>query len=153
MSEYAPEYTSNEKKQYLIKVCAFALPVVLVFGCWFAPWFHRLITSANCSGINSVFGLNLTVYGIFVGMPVLAGIVLFAVMGPNLMKSIKLSQHPLPGEKVLSKTKYIYGSQARARAYIMLFILSSTFIVAVQGFFWAKELLYLLLYSSVPSCI
>ena len=153
MSEFAPEYTKSEKTQYLIKVCVISLPMSFILLYWFTPWFHQLVVASNCTAFAEIRGLNFIVYGIFVGLPVLAGVILFAIMGPTLIKSIKLAQYPLPGEKVLSKTKYIYGSQARIRAYVIFFLISSTFIVAIQGYFWAKELLYLLLYSSVPSCI
>lgn len=152
MSDYAPEYSQEEKLRYFIKVCAISIPMSFILLYWFTPWFHQFIISSSCVSVVNTRGFSWVIYGIFAVLPCIAGAALLAMMGPKLLASIKQQQYPLPGVKVLSRTKYLYGNAAKIRAYVVLALILSSFIIGMQGIFWAHDFIAHLQASTVTAC-
>lgn len=144
--DYAPEYTTKERIHIILKVLVWAGPLVLTLQFWFFPWLKQYSANAHCHQYGNLTGLHIIFYGLFIGLPLLTACMLLILEGKRSINIIKLGQSPLPGEKVLRPTKYIYGTQAKLKAYlfftIMLFVLG----LSAQGYFWVQPFI-----AKIPS--
>ena len=144
--DYAPEYTTKERISIILKVLAWAGPLVLTLQFWFFPWLKQYSANAHCYQYGNFTGLHIIFYGLFIGLPLLMACMLLILEGKRSINIIKLGQSPLPGEKVLRPTKYIYGTQAKLKAYLFFAIMILVLGLSVQGYFWAQPLI-----TKIPS--
>lgn len=141
MSEYAPQYTRSERIRLLLKYSIWAGPLVLLTHFAFLPWLRGYAARAHCYDYGPVNGLQLVFYGLFVGLPALITLTLYAVEGPRSIKILRGGQSPLPGEKVFRPTKYRYGGRARIRPVLLMLIMLLLVGLALRGLFWAEEII------------
>ncbi len=121
MNHYAPEYTKRERLLAVAKTTAWAIPLFGLTQFWFLPKFSEYAENAHCYVYGDITGLHLVMYFVFVAVPLLPATFLAILEGPRAIRVIKGGQYPLPGEKVYLKTKYVYGTRARLRSYILIF--------------------------------
>lgn len=140
MDNYAPEFTKKERFSLIIKELVWALPLYLVCQFWFFDWLSDYSENAHCYFYGPITGVHLVMYGIFFLMPFTFGVILFRMLGMDAIQTINLGQHPLPGKKVFTKTKYIYGIKAKLRGYIVLICISLFFIMSLWGITTANKL-------------
>lgn len=137
--EYAPEYTTQEKIQLLIKYLVWAIPTMLVFKFWFFPWLNQYAANAHCLQYGHFSGLDVLLFGTLIGLPLVFSVLLFFTIGRRYLKVIKLGQDPLPNEKTLRPTPYIYGAKAKLKAYFGLALIFFLFCLCFQGYFVAQS--------------
>ena len=144
--DYAPEYTTKERINIFLKTLAWAAPLVAALQFWFFPWLNQYVANAHCYQYGNFTGLHIIFYGLFIGLPLLMACMLLILEGKRSINIIKLGQSPLPSEKVLRPTKYIYGTQAKLKAYLFFAIMLLVLGLSVQGYFWAQPLI-----TKIPS--
>lgn len=135
---YAPEYTTKERRIILLKTLGWIVPLAATLNFWFFPWLNQYSVNAHCHHYGNFTGLHIIFYGIFIGLPLLITSVMIVKDGKRSIKIIKLGQSPLPGEKVLYPTKYIYGTQAKIKAYLYLALILFGLGSSVAGYFWVQ---------------
>jgi hypothetical protein len=150
--EYAPEYTTKERINIILKTLVWAGPLVAAFKFWFFPWFKQYSANAHCYQYGSFTGLHIIFYGIFIGLPLLTACMILIIGGKRSINIIKLGQFPLPSEKVLKPTKYIYGTQAKLKAYLFFALLLFALGLSVQGYFWAQPLISKISSADLSKC-
>jgi len=141
MSEFAPLYSRRERVAILLKILAAAVPVYIAGYYWIFPWLRRYAKTANCDGFGAFNGLELLLYGLFVGMPLLMAALLWLIEGRRGLRVWRLGQSPLPGEKVLRRTRYRFGAAARIRPLAVLAIIALLVGVSFRGGLEANRLL------------
>lgn len=140
-SEYAPMLSVKEKLLLIAKHLCWALPLLFVTETWFFPWLTHYAEVAHCHDYGWATGIELLMYGVFIGLPLSAAMILIAIEGRKSIRVYQLAQTPLPGEKVLRPTKYIYGRKARLRPIVFFAVIGLMLLLSFQGFFWATEIL------------
>lgn len=138
--EYAPLYTFRERVVLLLKMLAIALPLLLLAQFWFFDWLEDYASHANCHIYGQITGVHLLTYGVFVLIPLSSGLFVALLLGPRALKILRLGQDPLPGEKVLRKTRYRYGRAARLRSYVLFAFILVFVGIAAWGSLQAKKL-------------
>ncbi|HKJ51894.1 MAG TPA: hypothetical protein VKB27_10320 [Gammaproteobacteria bacterium] len=123
------------------KLLAVAVPVYLAGYYWLFPWLRRYARTANCIYFGEISALQLLAYGVFVGIPLSMALLVWLIEGARSVRVWKLGQHPLPGEKVLRKTRYRYGAAARLRPLAVFAILIILAGAAIWGGFQAPGLI------------
>lgn len=141
MTDFAPLYSIRERISIAFKLLAVAAPVYLAGFYWLFPWLENYAQSANCDYLGGISGLQLLVYGIFVGIPLSMALLVWLIDGSRSIRVWRLGQTPLPGEKVLRKTRYRYGAAARLRPVAVFAVILSLIGAAVWGGSQARELI------------
>ena len=100
---------------------------------WLFDWLIKYSDNANCYYYGNITGVHLIMYGLFVGIPLSLAIILAACTARSSIGIIKLGQYPLPGEKVLRKTKYIYGRKAKMIPVVIFLIIGLLLIFSLWG--------------------
>ena len=141
MDQWAPQYTRRERLRLLAFHGAWALPLLLITQFGFFPWFETFVETAPCRQVGPLSALSVLIYGIFVGLPGSFVLVILAIEGRHSLRVWQLAQHPLPDEKVLKPTRYVYGRRARLRPLVFLLVVLAVTGLAIQGLFWAAAFL------------
>ncbi len=152
MSEFAPLYSKKERLVHLLKIASWGVPLVVISNWYLIPNMTRYIQVAHCDQILGFNGLTATFYLLFSIIPALFGMTLLAIEGPRALKVFKVGQSPLPGEKVLRKTRYQYGWKAKVKPTIMMFVVGVFFCIAVFGHFVIQDLMADFDKSSLELC-
>lgn len=141
MNEYAPEFSRKEKIAQFCKGAVIGFIVAFGYKYIIFPLVIELLNNGHCYQYGYFTGTHLGLYFIFVAQPIGSAILLFVFKWAWCVKVIRLSQNPLPGDKVGGKTKYKYGLRAKIGPY--LYIISMVFLVciSIQGVFWANSLI------------
>jgi hypothetical protein len=140
MSDFAPLYSIRERIQIALKLLSVAVPVYLAGYYWLFPRLENYALTANCDYFGAVSGLQLLVFGVFVGVPLSMALLIWLIEGARSIRVWRLGQSPLPGEKVLRRTRYRHGAAARMRpagVFAMVLLLIGA---AVWGGFQARRL-------------
>lgn len=141
MEQWAPQYSRAERLRLLAFHGAWAVPLFLITQFLFFPWFETFVETAPCRQLGPFSALNVLIHGIFVGLPGSFLLIVLAIEGRHSLRVWQLAQHPLPGEKVLKPTRYVYGRRARLRPLLFLLVMAGVAGFTVQGVFWAGEFL------------
>ncbi|MGD8349476.1 MAG: hypothetical protein PVI79_09585 [Gammaproteobacteria bacterium] len=141
MADFAPQYSTRERIMIALKLVAVTGPVYLAGYYWLFPRLREYAQTANCDYFGDISGLQLLIYGVLVGIPLSMALLIWLIEGARSIRVWKLGQHPLPGEKVLRKTRYRYGAAARLRPLAVLAILLVMIGAAIRGGFQAPRLI------------
>lgn len=144
MSEYAPEYTRKERLRIVAVHSAWGIPGFFVVVYWFIPWLTDYADQAHCYDYSSFTGSELLLYSVFVGLPVVTGLLVLAMEGKRSLQILRIGQSPLPGEKVFRPTKYTYGLRAKVRPFMVICMVVSLLILSLTGVSSVREI-------SIPS--
>ena len=152
MNEFAPEYTKKEKIVLMLKHAAWAIPLFATTKYIFFPWFEVYSENAHCYIYGNITGIEVVLYGLFVGLPALSAALLFLLEGRNCINILRCGQSPLPGKKVFNPTKYVYGFRAKLKP-LFLFIVMAFFIgLSVKGVYSANQIIIKVNPKELPTC-
>lgn len=140
MTQYAPEYTKQEKINFLCKHLLWLVPLVCIGEFWFFDWLHAYASRANCEQYGEYTGVHVLMYALFVGMPISFAIVVMLTEGKRSLKVLRLGQNPLPDEKVFKKTAYKYGMPAKVQPIVVFCCIAAFIAIAVWGVFQAEKM-------------
>ena len=112
MNGYAPLYSRRERILIALKLATIFVPLFLFGHYWFVPWIGEYARYANCYRYGEINGVEVLMYGVLVGIPLSTALLYALLFGPRSLRIIRAGQDPLPGEKVLRKTRYRYGKMA-----------------------------------------
>ena len=131
--EYAPEYSHAERVRFV--VLGTAAGALVVAGCqfWFFPLLREFSASAHCRNVLGVSGIAVLFYGVFVGVPLHAALLVGALIGRRGFKVLREGRLPPSGEKVFRPTPVIRGAKAKLLGYVQLFAAAPLFGLAVWG--------------------
>lgn len=140
MPQYAPEYSREERIQFIIKELIWAAPLYLLCQFWFFDWLAEYSEHAHCYFYGPITGVHLVMYGLFCLMPFSFGVMFFQMLGKDALETINVGQHPLPNKKVFSKTQYVYGARAKLKGYAVVLCIACFFLFSIWGITAAKKI-------------
>jgi hypothetical protein len=140
MDEFAPLYSRRERIRIALILAAITASLFLVAQFWFIPWVSHYASHANCYFYGEMNGVELLFYAIFVGSPLSLGLTVLILLGPRSLRVIRAGQDPLPGEKVLRRTKYRRGRAALPFPVASIIIILACIAIAVWGSFQVEKL-------------
>jgi hypothetical protein len=140
MSEYAPEYTRKERLRIVAVHSAWVIPGFFVVEYWFIPWLTDYADQAHCYDYGRFTGSELLLYSVFVGLPVVTGLLVLVIEGKRSLQILRIGQSPLPGEKVFRPTKYTYGLRAKVRPFMVICMVVSLLILSLMGVSSVREI-------------
>lgn len=152
MDNYAPEYTQRERLVHVAKAMVWAVPLFGLAKFWFLPNFEEYAENAHCYTYGAITGFHLVFYFVFVVVPLIPAIFLAVFEGPKAVRLIKIGQYPLPGEKVYSRTKYVYGLRAKMRGYMLLVSVVFLFGLSMKGIQSANQIIRQAAEKDFPPC-
>ncbi|MDH3221445.1 MAG: hypothetical protein OEO19_18085 [Gammaproteobacteria bacterium] len=107
---------------------------------WLLERIASYVQIANCRQYGDLNGMQLLLYAIFVIAPLSLAAIILLLEGRRCIRVLRIGQNPLPGEKVLRKTRYKYGNAARIQP-LVLFALILIFVgFAFWGSFQAEKI-------------
>ncbi len=137
--EYAPEY-SHAERAHIVALGTLA-SVVLIGVCqfWLFPWLHEFSESAHCRTVFGVSGTAVLFYGIFIGIPLHAALLVILLVGRRGFKVVREGRIPPAGEKVFRPTRIIRGVRAKLLGYVQLFAAVPLLCIVAWGAFQAES--------------
>lgn len=140
MGNYAPLYSKQERIRLALLLVAIFLPLLLLSHFWIIPWITAYVPYANCYRYGDYNGVEVLLYAAFVAFPLAFALLLALLLGPRSLRILRAGQDPLPGEKVLRKTRYRHGSRALLLPAILLLLLLALLAMALWGSFQVDKL-------------
>ncbi len=140
MSDYAPLYSKRERIRIALWLAALLLPFTLFLQYWLRPRVEAYARFANCQVYGDINGVHVLLYAIFTGAPLFMALLLLLLFGRRSMRLFRHRQDPLPGEKVLRKTRYRYGRAALRQPILLGFVIVLLAGFAIWGGFQVGEL-------------
>ena len=119
--EFALEYTKQERIRIVTNLSCIGATITLLMHFLFVPLLSNFAGNAHNIKIFGISGTTILLVGIFLGMPILAGILLSPLL-KKAFRSIRQKQYPPKEEKVFRKTKIIKGQKSIAKAVIILLL-------------------------------
>jgi len=152
MNEYAPEYSKREKVVLFVKYCGLMTAVLLFTLFSIAPSVSNFMAVSHCFNYAGFSGVQILFYGLFVAAPLTLLLIIGVIEGPRNVRIMRLGQSPLPTEKVLRPTKYVYGRKAKIRPVLLLLALVLILVFSIQGVYWANELIAMMSTMELSQC-
>ena len=140
MNDYAPLYGKKERIRLALMMAAIILPLLLATHFWIIPWITNYVPYANCYQYGDYDGVELLLYAAFVGFPLLFALLLTLLLGPRSLRILRAGQDPLPGEKVLRRTRYRYGIRALPLPAVLAALLLVLLAMSLWGSFQVDKL-------------
>ncbi len=138
--EFAEQYTKAEAIRIVIIGTLAGALVVVASKAWLFPWFREFVAAAPCITVFGIQGLTVLWYGVFVGIPLHAAILVAALFGWRGYKILRDDRFPPLKEKVSRPTRIRKGSQARLIGYLHLAAFLPPLALAVWGAFQAAKM-------------
>ena len=138
--DYAPEYSHAERIRFVVRGVIAGALIVAVCQLWFFPLLREFSADAHCRSVLGVSGIAVVFYGVFVGVPLQAALLLAAFVGRRGYKVLREGRLPPAGEKVFRPTPVIRGTRAKMLGYVYLLAAAPLFGMAVWGSFQAQLL-------------
>src|SRR5690625_4659234 len=111
-NEYAEEYSQRERIRYALIAAAIALPLLLLLTFWALPALREFADKSHCYQLFSISGTAYLLYGLFMGLPLLAATVLGLPLAQRGLKTLRDRRSPPLGVKVFRRTPIRRGSRA-----------------------------------------
>jgi len=140
VNDFAPEYSKRERVTLILKLLVLCILLLLVTQFWLIDWLTAYVITANCQVYGNFNGMQLLLYGLFVGTPLSLALVLLLLEGRHSLRILKLGQNPLPGEKVLRRTRYKYGNAARVQPLVLFAIMLLLLGISIWGSSQAEKM-------------
>jgi hypothetical protein len=115
--EFAEEYTVRERVRFVLLGVLIGALLVAACKLWFFPWLKEFSAVAPCRTVFGVNGLTVLWYGLFVGLPLHAAVLVGVTSGWRGYKVLRDGQCPPVGERVFRPTHIRRGSAARRIGY------------------------------------
>ncbi len=140
MNDFAPIVSTRERVKLVLKILAVAAPVYLLAQFWLFPWLQNYASFANCYFYGDITGVHLLMYGVFVFAPLSLALLIWLFEGRRCLSILRVGQNPLPGEKVLRKTRYRYGRAAMIQPCVIFLTLAVLIGASIWGSFQVEKL-------------
>lgn len=150
--EYAPEYSLAERVRFAVFGLAAGALVVAVCQLWLFPQLREFSTSAHCRSVFGFSGTAVLFHGVFVGLPLLAALLVGVLVGRRGVKVLRQGRLPPSGEKVFRRTPVIRGVKAKAIGYVQLIAAVPLLGLAIWGTFEARALVDQFHRQPAPLC-
>lgn len=111
-------YTARERIRFVAFGVAAGLLVIGIAKLWFFPWLHDFAASAQCRTVFGHSGTAVLLYGVFVGLPGLAGLVVAGTLGRRGIRILRDGRVPPLGEKSFRLTRIRRGGHATLIGYL-----------------------------------
>jgi len=147
VNDFAPKYSKRERLMLILKLLLLVILLLLVTQFWLLDWLKAYVKTANCQVYGNFDGIQLLLYGLFVGIPLSLALVLLLLEGRRSLRILKLGQNPLPGEKVLRRTRYKYGNAARVQPLVLFVIMLLLLGMSSWGSFQVEKM-----HRLIPPC-
>lgn len=131
--EFAELYTTTDRIKFFVMYIVIGGALITLSKLFFFPWLKQFSSTAHCQTIVGMNGLVLLWYGIFIGIPLLAGILVASFMGYRGYKVLRDGQAPPIGEKVFKATRIVRGTKAKIIGYLQLFSFAPFLAFSVWG--------------------
>ncbi|MEQ1534164.1 MAG: hypothetical protein HOO97_02900 [Sideroxydans sp.] len=131
--EFAELYTTAERIKFIVMYIVIGGALITASKLFFFPWLKQFSSTAQCQTIVGVNGLVLLWYGIFIGIPLLAGILVASFQGCRGYKVLRDEQAPPIGEKVFKPTRIVRGTKAKIIGYLQLFSFTPFLAFSIWG--------------------
>jgi hypothetical protein len=138
--EFAEEYSPSERKRLIAWYIVVVLLLAGILQLFLLPWLRGFVSTSHCHEVMGVPGTTVLLYGLFVGIPLLSGVVAGILLLPSAIQSITTGRFPPPGTKVFRRTEITTGWQAATRGYATCAVILFLFGMAVWGYFQARDL-------------
>jgi len=138
--EFAEEYTPSERRRLIGLYIVVVLLLAGILQLFLLPWLRGFASTSHCHEVMGVPGTTVLLYGLFVGIPLLSGVVAGILLLPSAIQSIATRRFPPPGTRVFRRTQITKGWRAAARGYATCAAILFLFGMAVWGYFQASEL-------------
>jgi len=102
--EYAPEYSHAERIRFVVLGSAIGAMLVGVCQFWFFPWMREFSASASCRTVLGFSGNAVLFYGVFVGIPLHAALLVCVLVGRRGYRVLRQGRVPPEGERVFRRT-------------------------------------------------
>lgn len=137
--EFAPQYSAQERRRLWI---LYGVLCVLMIGAlyWAVPRFRLLAVDAPCETLFDVPASTVLLYGLLVGAPLLAAVLLVAMTARTSIHAIATRRYPPPGHKVFGRVKIKRGRQAVAFALMPAMFVTLICLLSAQGMTVANRL-------------
>ena len=139
--EYAPEYSHAERVRFLVLGAAIGATLIAVCQFWFFPWLREFSVSASCRTVFGFSGIAVLLYGVFVGLPLQAALLVGVLVGRRGFRVLRQGRTPPVGERVFRRTPVIRGSKAKLLGYVQLFAAVPLLGLSAWGVFQADGLI------------
>jgi hypothetical protein len=133
IAEFADEYTAAERTRIVVTGLAAGGVIVGAGKLWLFPWLRAVSASAGCQSILGIPGTTVLGYGLFVGLPLLAGLFIIATVGRRGLRILREGRVPPSREKVFRPTRIKRGPQARAIGTVQLLAAAPMLALSVWG--------------------
>lgn len=111
-------YTPRERIRFVAFGVAAGLLAIGISKFWFFPWLHAFAASAPCRTVFGRSGTDVLLYGVFVGLPGLTGLVVAGTLGRRGIRILRDGCVPPPGEKSFRWTRIRRGGRATLVGYL-----------------------------------
>lgn len=126
-------YTPRERIRFVAFGVAAGLLAIGISKLWFFPWLHEFATSAPCRTVFGRSGTAVLLYGVFVGLPVFAALVVAATLGLRGIRILRDGRVPPRGEKSFRLTRIRRGGHATLVGYLHVVVFVPFAALALWG--------------------
>lgn len=139
-TEFAEEHTKAERIRIVVLGVLFGAIAVILSKTFLFPWIREFADSAPCRKVFGMEGLTVLWYGLFVGIPLHAALLVGIALGWRGHKILRDGQCPPDKEKVYRPTKILRGSKARLIGYMHVSAFLPFLALTIWGSFQAEKM-------------
>ena len=139
VAEFAEEYTNAERIRFVVLGALAGALTVAACKLWFFPWLRAFSASASCRSVFGFSGSTVLAYGLFVGMPLFAALLVIITVGRRGLRIVREGRVPTSGEKVFRRTRIQRGAKARVIGYVHVFAATPLLALSIWGTDQAEE--------------
>lgn len=131
--EFAPQYSPKERwRRLLVHGVLGALTAGAIYW-WVWPHYQSYAADAPCEAVFGVPASTILIYGVFVGAPLAAAILIVLLTARQSIETIATRRYPPPNRKVYGRVKIKKGWQAIAFALIPAMFITYLCVLSSQG--------------------
>ena len=133
IAEFADEYTDAERIRFVVVGAIAGGSIVAIGKLWLFPWLRVFSESADCQSVFGTRGTTVLGYGLFVGIPLFATLLVIGTFGRRGLRILREGRVPPSFEKVFRPTRIERGPKAKAIGYLQLFAATPMLALLVWG--------------------
>jgi len=138
--EFAPQYSPKERRRRLLLHGVLGALTLGALFWWALPRFRSFSAEAPCEAIFGMPASTVLIYGAFVGLPLVAAILIVLLTARTSIHAIATRRYPPPGRKVYRRIKVKKGWQAVAFALVPAMFITYLCVLSSQGMATAAQM-------------
>jgi hypothetical protein len=138
--EFAEMYSTAERIKFIVRYIISGGAIFVVSKFYFFPWLTQFANTAHCRIVLGMDGRFVVWYGLFIGIPLSATLIVASTMGYRGYKVLRDGQAPPRGEKVFKPTRIVRGVKAKMIGYFQLLSFVPFLAFAIWGGFQAHTM-------------